>query len=97
MTNYDKIPMPPFCRVEFCDRLIDMKNEILDFAMMQYTNHYILDDNGEPSGIMYDHMDILAQFMNFQANLNAVPDFNDHVKLVEDGKTRMGSPQVASF
>ena len=86
-----------FFRIEFCGKLIDMRNETLNFAMMQYTNHYFLDDNGEPTGIMYDHMEILAQFMNFHANLSAVPDFNDHIKLVEDGKTRMGSPQAASF
>ena len=89
--------MPLFYRVEFCDKLIDMKNETLDFALMQYTNQYFLDDNGEPTGIMYDHMEILAQFMNFHANVSPIADFNDHIKQVEDGKSRIGSPQAAGF
>ena len=70
----------------------------LSYAIAGFSPDLYFDENGKPAGLWIENMKVLEPFMNFTPiiNTNALT-FTEHTKLIDEGKERIGSPQVASF
>ena len=85
-------------RIELCETIVKMNKDILEYAVVGFSPDLYFDNNGKPKGIFQEQVEILKDYLNFNPLINTnASSFIDHVKTVEKGAARVGSPQVANF
>ena len=87
-----------YCRIELCDSKVKMNKATLEYAVVGYSPDLYFDDKGKPEGIWNEHLKVLPEYIDFIPLIKTdITSFSQHVKEVEQGNARVGSPQVASF
>ena len=75
-----------------------MNKAPLDYAIVGYSPDLYHNHNREPEGIWIEHLKVLSKYMNLTPQIKTnFSSFTQHVKEIEQGNARIGSPQVASF
>lgn len=72
-----------------------MKREPLDFAIAEYSVYLFYNEDGKAEGINVENMNILSEYLDFIPILHGIPSFFEKIKMVEEGRARIGSPEAA--
>lgn len=69
----------------------------MTYSITKYSVHLFDDENGQPIGLIVDHMKILSEYVDFVPLLHVSKTFVEGYEMVESGKAKIGSPGAASF
>ena len=73
-----------------------MKGQPLDFAIVEYSVYLSYNEDGQAEGIYVENMKILSEYLDFVPILHGIPSFVEKVKMVVEGRARIGSPLAAT-
>ena len=63
----------------------------MNFALVHFGDQLDYDENGNPNGIMYDHMNVLSEFVNFFPVLTKAQSFAEGTRMVDGHEARVDS------
>ena len=86
-----------FLRIEFCDPMAKMNKRVIEYAMIGDSPAMNIDEKGNPNEIWNEHVNILAEYMDFIPIIYSDASSRENLKLIENGTARIGSPQVAGL
>ena len=74
-----------------------MNGQPLKYSIIEYQTDLFFNENGEPEGIIVEHMKILSEYIDFTPILHVSKSFVEGDQITENGTARIGSPGAANF
>ena len=75
-----------------------LNKRVIEYSMVGDGPAMNLDRSGNSNGILKEHVEILAEYMDFIPMIDSnISSPRENLKLIENGTARIGSPQVTGL